>query len=326
VVTRRLTLTHMIQSHESLPLHSPVSDHVSPTSHVSPRRKSVTFSDDTYEPADAGTTVEITRPSSPTSADTQPSIPHAISEESNGDKGDSANFHENALGNLIREELLELHDENLESFLPRDRLDEILTEETIKRTLEEEGKFPKERLKVIVQEILSPSTSNQNVQPYLRSRKEILVILSLIDRVSTIERFIKEDICDYDLPFRYVRETKPQSGDRRRWVMKTSDLERDPRPILLFSEWRDYQAESFEDQQWRIHVPVFSLSREGIREPTHYSLAQKAITPYLTRKGVGRGGFSFVDKVEIHHGHIDPKGSVSSSSLVSSITGCFISY
>ncbi|KAM5521284.1 protein kinase [Fusarium oxysporum f. sp. phaseoli] len=299
----------MQESHESLSLHSPLTDHVYPTSHVPPRRKSVTFSDDTYEPADAGTTVENTRPSSPTSADTQTSIPHAISKERSGETCDSTNSPTKTLGDLIRKELLELDDEHFKQFLPRDRLNDILTEDRIKRTLEEEGRLPKERLQDILQEILSPSISDQNAELYLRSRKEILAILSLIDRVSAIERFIEEDICDYDLPFRYVRETEPHSSDQRLWVMKTSDIERDPRTISLFSEWRDSQAESFKDQQWRIHVPVFSASREGTREPTHYSLARKTITPYLSCTPVGKGGFSVVNKVEIHHGHIDPKGS-----------------
>ncbi|KAF4456657.1 general substrate transporter [Fusarium austroafricanum] len=194
-------------------------------------------------------------------------------------------------------------DKSLQKFLPRDKLDEVLTEERVISTLRDEGGFSPQRQLDIAKQILNPIANTTSTQPHLQSRKEIFAILACIEKVQTIEDFIKEDIYDYHLPFSYVRNAYPPSHERRH-VMMTSDLDREAQEVELFRTWRPYAAESFEDRQWRIHVPVFSSIREEDGKPTHYAFAHNAARPYISRREVGRGGFSAVDKVELHAGHI----------------------
>ncbi|PTD10171.1 hypothetical protein FCULG_00007544 [Fusarium culmorum] len=140
-------------------------------------------------------------------------------------------------------------------------------------------------------------------QPHLRSRKEIFAILSLIDKVSTIESFIQDGLFDHDLPFRYLRQTDSFDGNTRPWVMKTCDLHRESREIPFFRKWSNKEAESFEGRQWKVHIPVFTGIPETTDKPTHYVLAKKANLPYISTTEVGRGGFGAVDRVEIHASH-----------------------
>ena len=211
---------------------------------------------------------------------------------------------QDTLGQSIRDETFEPADENLRPFLPRDKLEGLLTEQRIIQALETEGGFPPERLKAIAQDIINPRRFDSETQPYLRSRKEILVILSLIDKVSTIESFIDDDLFDYDLPFRYARGPDSPSGHRHRLVMKTCDLSRQSREIPLFNQWSQLAAETFEAQQWKIHIPLFTGIPEKTERPTHYTLAHKTIAPYVSKVEVGSGGFSAVHKVEIHAAHV----------------------
>ena len=122
----------------------------------------------------------------------------------------------------------------------------------------------------------------------------------MIDKISTIESFIKDGLFDYDLPFRYLKQRNSPNG----YVVKTCDLSREARDIPLFYQWSATEIESFEGRQWIIHVPLFTGIPEQTDKPTHYALAQKAIAPYVSRVEVGEGGFSAVDKVEIHAAHV----------------------
>ncbi|KAF4967204.1 hypothetical protein FSARC_5211 [Fusarium sarcochroum] len=318
------TLSVIGQVQESLLVQSPQdsASHVQLTSQSATKRKYVAFSNDTVGISDVETPARDTHSSpGPLLADLPHSVtPYSSKEEASGEqfKDDdvSNGLPEDTLGNLIRDEMLEPADRTLEKFLPRDKLDDILTEERVIYTLRHEGGFPPERQEDIANEILHPTTSISSAQPHLGSRKEIFAILALIEKVPAIEDFIAEGLYDHHLPFNHVRELHCAKGGRRRQVMKTSDLEDPPQPIQLFSKWRDPEAESFEDRQWRIHVPVFSTARSDSLKPTHYILAQKAVPPYMSRKEVGRGGFSAVDKVEIHPGHVDSSVNLASCSTL----------
>ncbi|KAJ4249057.1 hypothetical protein NW762_012389 [Fusarium torreyae] len=305
-------MTQQLQDSSSVQPPQDTTSHVQLTSQPATGRKSVAFSDDTFGVSDGETPMKDSHSSSsPSSADLQHSIPPSVSKGKTSseqlDGGDQSKSLpvEDILGTLLRDEMHEPVDTTLEKFLPRDKLEDILTEERVIYTLQHEGGFSPERQANIAKEILQPTISVNSAQPHLSSRKEILAILALIEKIPAIENFIAEGIYDHHLPFNYVRETCPSNGERRRQVMKTSDLENQPQTIQLFSKWRHAKAESFEDQQWRIHVPVFSTVRREILTPTHYILARKAVPPFISRKEVGRGGFSAVDKVEIHPGHMD---------------------
>jgi hypothetical protein len=195
-------------------------------------------------------------------------------------------------------------------------LDEILTEENIALALGNEGGFTTEQQLVITTAIIQPATSFSSSQPHLNSRKQLLAILALLEKISSIEDFINEDLYDYHLPFSLLRETDPAKNGRRRQVVRTSGFKNQPLPVQLFTKWRDADIDHFESQQWKVHVPVFSSIPGDSSKPPHYDLAPKAVYPYLSRSEVGRGGFSAVDKVEIHTGHtITPAKTVSRNDI-----------
>jgi len=273
------------------------------------RRKSVAFSEShniDEDPNDESPREGGLPNQSRTPANGQSSSPSPTSQEHSSNRGlrsnGSATAPQYTLGRSIRDEIFEPADKNLQPFpfLPRDKLEEVLTEQRIIEALGTEGRFPPERQGPIARDIISPRIVHPETQPHLQSRKEILAILSLIDKVSTIETFIKDSLFDYDLPFRYLKEPDSPNG----YVVKTCDLLTGAREIPLFYQWSAFEIESFEGRQWTIHVPLFTGLPEKTEKPTHYALAQKAIAPYVSKVEVGEGGFSAVDKVEIHAAHV----------------------
>lgn len=279
-------------------MHQQTSDgHVPSRSQTSTRRKSVTFQDDRAEVSDTHTHPGVNCSDSST-------ISRDIDLEEQPAEFDSTNDHsDKILGDLIRDNLFEPVDDRLEKFLPRNELYEILTEERITLTLGKEGGFPAEQLLATTTAIIHPATSLSSAQPHLNSRKQLLAILALLEKIPAIQDFINEGLYDYHLPFSVLREIDPNKGGRRRYVVRTSAFGNQPLPVKLFAKWRDTEIDQFESQQWKVHVPVFSTIPGDNGKPPHYDLAQKAVYPYLSRREVGRGGFSAVDRVEIHTGH-----------------------
>ncbi|KAJ4005574.1 hypothetical protein NW752_002407 [Fusarium irregulare] len=235
------------------------------------------------------------------------SVPYMRSRGQSSDRSPSNNDlvtpPRHTLGWSIRNGFFKPADKSLPSFLPRDKLEEILTYERIIEALGTEGSFPPARQKAIAQEIIHPQYFDRKTQPHLCSRVEILAILALIGKVSTIDNFIEDGLFDNDLPFRYVQKPDSPNGDRS-WVMKTCNLERESREIPVFYHWSEKDAKRFESQQWRIHVPVFDGMPNTSGKPSHHTLDQEAIAPYISQGAVGRGGFSTVYKVKIHTQHL----------------------
>ncbi|CAF3526170.1 unnamed protein product [Fusarium graminearum] len=301
----------MAQSRQSVSDKSPDSPEASDAEASQRRRKSVAFADDKH----GGTNDEsqLDKDSINHSTNEQMSTPHAspqdMSRESNPGKDRPIVSQQQSLGFAIRNQVFQPEDETLESFLPRDKLEESLTQQRIIEALRIEGEFPPERLESIARDIIDPLGFMTSSQPHLRSRKEIFAILSLIDKISTIESFIQDGLFDHDLPFRYLRQTDSLDGNTRPWVMKTCDLHRESREIPFFRKWSNKEAESFEGRQWKVHIPVFTGIPETTDKPTHYVLAKKANLPYIFKTEVGRGGFGAVDRVEIHASHTITSGN-----------------
>ncbi|QPC73202.1 hypothetical protein HYE68_003954 [Fusarium pseudograminearum] len=297
----------MMQSRQSASDKSPDSPEASDAEASQLRRKSVTFAD--------GTNGEIPthKDSINHSTNEQISTPHAspqdMSRESNPGKHRPIVSQQQSLGFAIRNQVFQPEDESLESFLPRDNLDKSLTQQRIIEALQTEGGFPPERLESIARDIIDPLGFMTSSQPHLRSRKEIFAILSLIDKISTIESFIQDGLFDHDLPFRYLRQTDSLDGSTRPWVMKTCDLHKESREIPFFRKWSNKDAELFEGRQCKVHIPVFTGIPETTDKPTHYLLAKKANLPYISKTEVGRGGFGAVDRVEIHASHAITSGN-----------------
>ncbi|KAF5621995.1 serine threonine kinase [Fusarium sp. NRRL 52700] len=201
------------------------------------------------------------------------------------------------LGDLIRRNMFEPEGQDLQSFLPLDRLEEILTWERIIRALDHEGDLTPERQNVIAQEVINPSPSRQR-QP--ESRKKILAILSLIGKVPWIEHFIEATITDDDLPLTIKPGSSQHGGHEIPWAVGSGDTERAYWSISLFDNWEYHDVEAFTAQQWKVLVPVFALEKQ----PVHFAFAKEAILPFISRKVAGIGAYNAVYKVEVHAAHI----------------------
>ncbi|RGP81739.1 kinase domain-containing [Fusarium longipes] len=213
-------LTHMAQSPGSLSNQSSESlgRRASSVGGLYSTAKSVTLSVDTHLLAgDTKSALEENESNSiPVSADVRPSSSHPSSDKqvlTHGSiEGRHSDISESTLGTLIRDGFFEPSDTSVKKFLPRDKLESILTEDMVLLTLKEEGCFTPERQREIAQQILHPTDYEVDTQPHLRCRKEILVILSLIEKVSTVEQFLEDNVFDYDLPFTCAREPSVTEG------------------------------------------------------------------------------------------------------------------
>ncbi|KAM5341692.1 hypothetical protein ACJ41O_014723 [Fusarium nematophilum] len=201
------------------------------------------------------------------------------------------------LGALIRASMIPSNGkvEPSHVFLPRDALEQALTEERV------EEEFSNAGCKLVKEDSSSaqvPKLVNFN---QLGKRKEILAILALVEKLEAIVDFMDEGVDDSHLPF----ERALGEDDPGRMGLKRKDTGGGLHAIQLFKKWRDRDVEAFENQQWRVHVPVFSTTGSEGAKPPHYELGYGTILPYVSTENVGRGGFSAVDKVEIHPSHLD---------------------
>ncbi|PTD10167.1 hypothetical protein FCULG_00007543 [Fusarium culmorum] len=137
-------MAQMMQSRQSVSDKSPDSPEASDAEASHRRRKSVAFADDKH-----GGTNDESQPDKDSinhSTNEQMSTPHAspqdMSRESNPGKDRPIVSQQQSLGFAIRNQVFQPDDESLESFLPRDKLDESLTQQRIIEALRIEGEFP----------------------------------------------------------------------------------------------------------------------------------------------------------------------------------------
>ncbi|KAM0431504.1 hypothetical protein ACHAPT_005482 [Fusarium lateritium] len=204
------------------------------------------------------------------------------------------------LENEIREYMITTGEKGRDDvFLPRNALEELLSEERITEALARAlsvGSHSRTQTLGADPSPIDISSSDQ-----LAKRKEIVTILILIGKLEATPDFITEGIDDDDLPF----ERKRSPGAALGKTLKRRDSNGSLKSINLFSSWESRDLEAFEAQQFKIHVPVFSDIGSNTKTPPHWSLATRTVLPYLHSTPVGRGGFSAVSRVELHPAHYD---------------------
>jgi hypothetical protein len=142
-----------------------------------------------------------------------------------------------------------------------------------------------------------------------KSFKKIFAILVLIDKTSTILRFLNEDLNDTDLPL----EKAPLDGTCNFFQLRRKhDLDR---PLSCFHGWKQIQIQNFAQWQWSFLSPFFAKGRK--KHPEHYILQSQIILPFIydadsngldnpdENEVVRAGGQSDVFKVHIHPEHHD---------------------
>jgi len=130
------------------------------------------------------------------------------------------------------------------------------------------------------------------------SRRKIFTILALIEKVKDIVLFIEEGIHDNDLPF--IISNGPTPGTRQ-LNRKGRDGQLSPIPIM--SSWPTFMLEAFNDVQWKLLAPYFTLSTKAKPTVEHFFLDDGIILPFTLDDEIASGGYGEVWKVQIHPAH-----------------------
>jgi hypothetical protein len=206
-----------------------------------------------------------------------------------------------------------LHDDimNGRLFVPRSDLDEVITQETVEKELSR----PVHRLTKLSPKLWHTaarlrigsssdcgnaghnSTGQVTSGPTNRSFQKIFAILLLIDRPTKIWAFLREGVCDADLPLKAF----PTAQQGRLNTMTALQITRMPMiPLRCLKKSRDIS--SFLEKQWVVCVPVFRQSSS--KEVSHFTASDQQSLPFVTWKLSNRyGTFGEIYQAEIHSGH-----------------------
>ena len=136
------------------------------------------------------------------------------------------------------------------------------------------------------------SLQDSNSQIYLRT----FALLTLLEKVGDIGKFIKEEVSDQKLPVRKIL----RNG---KVFLFHNDS---PDSLSCFDKWKDFEREVFEEKQWQFLVPYFDLDKSDMAK--HQNLESKTILPWCktddhlhssSQPSGQQGGFGFVSRVKI---------------------------
>ncbi|KXH69316.1 protein kinase [Colletotrichum salicis] len=192
------------------------------------------------------------------------------------------------------------HPEVTEGYLPAGYLDELVRLDVVKQELEDAFGDDSD-IDWIAHKVCDSS-------PKSRSYRQVFAILCLIERVSSVEKFLDPTagVCDSDLPLQKVELEHKNKVDLR----KREDVDK---PLGCFRGWKHNSLKSFDDWQWTLRVPFL----KGIRgsEAQYRKFDDRVILPLTYESdpnGDGAsGGFSEVFKVKLHprHHNFSPNGA-----------------
>jgi hypothetical protein len=196
-------------------------------------------------------------------------------------------------------------------FVPRSDLDRVITQASVEKELSRKAYLPARishrarrsitRLRIepspeygSVSQTLAIEEAQTETTTVHASFQQIFAILLLIDRPTRIWAFLREGVCDADLPLTISRKnglvTNPKSQRDRKSLGTLSCLK------------NRSDISRFVDQQWTVLVPVFRKS--STRTILHHKSSDKQSLPFVDWKYSGRGGrFGDVYKAKIHPAH-----------------------
>lgn len=188
-------------------------------------------------------------------------------------------------------------------FLPVDKLEELITHQTVYRELQRHSYFePKthEDLDSLTHAICDEVSPTATRSEALTTRKKIFATLVLIERVDAIEAFIQEGLYDIHLPVHLPNAHRDLRGSVYRMSMRDGGKEKIP--INLFSSWKFFQREIFEQYQWQFLAPFFDMISEENPRPLRYALQHKRVLPFV-EDYEGKGEVWRVRIHPAHHSH-----------------------
>lgn len=216
------------------------------------------------------------------------------------------------LQDRIFAELIRTHDRT-KGFFPRPLLSTLITEDCIIKELTRTASeiYSPSRIrahaKSICEERPLPRRQDDNKPPKIKSFKKIFAILVLIEKTSSIRKFLEEDVNDLDLPLsKYSELNNGPLFHLRRSHTRDESLE-------CFQDWTRYQIGGFEEWQWSTISPFF---HKGLRKDVqHFPLQNSVVLPFVPSTDDDRrdeqnehrteivGGFGCVFEARIHPDH-----------------------
>ncbi|CAG1978794.1 unnamed protein product [Fusarium graminearum] len=185
-------------------------------------------------------------------------------------------------------------------FLPLDKLNEIVTEDSVSVALREcmqhlshdEAKFHAK--------MICPRFQRNHMEPSFR---RVFAILAMIQQPQEVFALMENKITDHDLPLIKVPGEKKGRHELRRKFQPH-------RPLECLHKWSPFLIDSFEGCQWMMMSPFFSW--EDKRAVRTYYLADQTILPFIedSSRDVDmeddedfQGGHGSIFKVKIHPAH-----------------------
>lgn len=133
------------------------------------------------------------------------------------------------------------------------------------------------------------------------SFRKVFVLLAIVNKLSDIQLFIKENVSDLVLPL--SRESRLGAGHVFR-LGYGHESEAPTRLLTCFAKWDAIDIWTFEDWQWTTLAPII---KRGKRKHVHHvALEDDRPLPFTSDSRYGsaseviNGGFSTVFKVRIH--------------------------
>ncbi|EPE30998.1 Protein kinase-like (PK-like) [Glarea lozoyensis ATCC 20868] len=216
-----------------------------------------------------------------------------------------------ALQDTFFEALVRPHEEK-KGFFPRAYLSKLVTEDCVYEELTrclEDNHNPKQiraYARTICEESPQLRDEDDIRPPKIKSFKKIFAILVLIEKTSSILKFLdpEEGINDLGLPLRKL----PKGANGSRFELR---LAKNPsRKLECFRNWTMSSVKAFEEWQWTTVSPFFF--KGSCKDVRHWPLQPSAMLPFTVdgQRGDGNeyrtefeGGYSHVFKVEIHPEH-----------------------
>lgn len=204
---------------------------------------------------------------------------------------------------------------NFQTFIPDDKLVEIMTVENVQHYLSNSGSIFHEHHHEILEHVCGQAgRSNAH-----RTSRRIFAILLLMREPRLIFDFMEQGIDDGDLPLTKIRADSSSSDSESSMdddeddylARSTSD---GPIIIKKFCEWTPSQRQTFYNNQWRVQVPVILKGRRAPDLHPIHKFHNDVILPWIEYQEHYSGN-SDVSRVKIHKAHAQLGLSVSKTSI-----------
>lgn len=189
--------------------------------------------------------------------------------------------------------------------IPKEKLYHVVNAESVAQQLIKD--FSKihssEQSKAYAREICTETEVTRKKKQVIRSYRKIFALLVIIDAPSSILLFLEEDVSDLELPMTLEKLEGTEDHYRK------GDPYKKPLKCFKHGIWSPYKLESFQEKQWLMLAPFFSMDGESVR---HYILQDDHILPFLplvpSTEAENRihhkiGGYGKVMMVRIHNEH-----------------------